>query len=52
MINQSFLEELYPNIGDDFELKGTLTDNEYNRLKKCLLKSDSIKNRIKRILAN
>jgi hypothetical protein len=42
--------EKYPIQGIDYEIIDTLTDVEFTSLKKCLLNSKSVKNKIKKYL--
>lgn len=43
-------EDVYPIEGVDYEIKDTLTDEEFASLKECLLNSKSVRKKIKKYL--
>ena len=44
-------KDIYKNIGDDYKILGTLIEEEFEALVKCIIDSKSVKKRVKRLLS-
>ena len=52
VIDATSLMKQYPDEGKNYKKCGVLSEEELTRLKKCLIKSGKVKNKIKRLLRN